>query len=1022
MNKFLESLILRPRTILMITFLLFVSGVMVYIGIVKESSPNIAMPMVIISVPFDGVSAEDAESLLIKPMEKELRDLDDIKILLSEATEGHAGITIEFVSGTDESRLLSAVREKVDKAKVNFPKGVDEPNIKQITAANQEVILTLIISGQQNYRSLVTQAEQLKTQLELLPEILEVKVIGGSDEVIDIEIDPVRIQSYQLDVASISQLIKANSALIPAGSLESEQGSLAIKIPSVFRQPNDVLSLPVVVDDVRVLTLSDIADVRFTHKKPDEKTRLNTDPSIELRIYKKSGVNILDTVGLIEAKTSALETQWPATTKVTYLHNKAEDVANMINDLQSSILSSVVLVVIVLVAALGLRSALLVGISIPISFLSGIIIISMLGYSVNMVVLFSLIMAVGMLVDGAIVVIELAQRKLQQGLDSGEAYIRAAQQMAWPIIASTATTLSAFIPLLFWPGFFGQYMKFLPITLIATLSASLVVALVIIPTLGRLLDKNPLPLDDEHGEENTHDKVVTGGNFIGFSRHYMRLLEASLLHPKKVVTSAVVILILIFNAYGSSGLGVEFFPEKDNRVIQVIIKDDGSPYSQKEQTAIVDAVYKEAIKLDYIQDVQVLVGGRDQIGALAITLLEWQHRPSSATLMTELRGILEPLAWELDILNASGPQGGKSFKLQISGLPFDELRVVNKQIQQLMSDDGRFTNIEDNGPAGGVEWHLIYDKNLAAQKQVSIKDIGTTVKLLTNGVYVGAYRPDYADEDIDIRLRLSEQYRHLSQLNHLTVNSSSGLVPIAPFISQQVKPRNNLITRVDGEQAITIQADLIEGAQLNGVLNDFEPLLKPFNVAYEFKGEAADQAESGSFLIKAFSVAVFMMAIILVTQFNSYFQVALILSAVVFSSGGVLIGLMVQQMPFSIVMSGIGVIALAGIVVNNNIVLIDTFNGLVADGLSVKDAVMNAVYLRLRPVMLTTITTILGLLPMAMGLNIDLMASVIEVDGPSSAVWGVLAMAIVWFLTFASNITLQITRCLLLLVQRFKAV
>ena len=771
MNKLLEALIERPRTILMITFLLFISGVVTYISIVKESSPNIAMPMVIISVPFEGVSAEDAESLLIKPLENQLRDLDDIKLLLSEATEGHAGITIEFISGTDEKNLLTRVREKVDKAKVEFPAGVDEANIKQVTAANQEVILTLIISGQQNYRSLVSQARQLQKQLELLPEILEVEVIGDSDEVIDVDIDPVRIQSYQLDIATISKLIQSNSALVPAGSLESEQGSLSIKIPSVFRNPEDVLSQPVVVDEHRVLTLSDIADVRFTHKMPDEKTRLNGVPSVELRIYKKSGVNILDTIDLIEGTANKLQAQWPATTKLTYLHNKAEDVKDMIDDLQSSILSSVVLVVIVLVAALGLRSAVLVGISIPISFLTGILFISALGYSVNMVVLFSLIMAVGMLVDGAIVVIELAQRKLQQGMDSGEAYIRAAQQMAWPIIASTATTLSSFVPLLFWPGFFGQFMKYLPITLIATLSASLVVALVIIPTLGRLLDKNQAQLDNKNAEKNTHDLAITDGQFEGFGRQYMRLLAASLQHPKKVVLASVAILVLIFIAYGKSGLGVEFFPDQDNRVIQVIIKDDGSPYSQQEQAAIVDKVYQQARQLNYIQDVQILVGGRDQIGALAITLVEWQERPSAQKLLTQLRALLAPLAWDIDVLNESGPQGGKSFKLEISGLPIDELRPINVKIQKLMQEDGRFTNIEDNGPAGGVEWHLLYNKTLAAQQQVSVNDIGTTVKLLTNGVHVAAYRPHYADEDIDIRLRLPEAYRHLSQLNYLTIKS-----------------------------------------------------------------------------------------------------------------------------------------------------------------------------------------------------------------------------------------------------------
>jgi multidrug efflux pump len=305
------------------------------------------------------------------------------------------------------------------------------------------------------------------------------------------------------------------------------------------------------------------------------------------------------------------------------------------------------------------------------------------------------------------------------------------------------------------------------------------------------------------------------------------------------------------------------------------------------------------------------------------------------------------------------------------------------------------------------------NKHLAAQQQVSTSDIGTVVKMLTNGVYLSAYRPDYAEEDIDIRLRLPKEDRHLSQLDQLTVNSSQGLVSIKPFVEQKIAPRNSIITRADGEQSMTISADLAPEVQLAAVLPDYITVAEEFGVRIEFKGEAADQAESGAFLMKAFMFAIFLMAIILVTQFNSFYQVFLILSAVIFSSGGVLIGLMVQQMAFSIVMSGIGVIALAGIVVNNNIVLIDTFNQLMKTGMEKNAAVIETVRLRLRPVMLTTITTILGLLPLAMGVNVDLINASIEVGGPSSSVWGVLATAIVWGLSFASVITLLITPCLL---------
>ncbi|CAA0110001.1 Multidrug resistance protein MdtC [BD1-7 clade bacterium] len=1010
MNQLLSTLIQRPRTILMVLLLLVVAGIATYISAAKESSPNIKLPLVNVSVTLDGVSPEDAESLLVKPLENELRGLDNVKNIIAEAVEGRAGISIEFDANVDDDAVLGEVREKVDKAKSEFPRDADEPVVKQITAENSETIVSVVLSGNQSYRTLLQQARGLKKQLELVPQILEVELVGDADDAIDVEVNPAKIQSYNLNVSQVADALRSSGGLVSAGSLETEKGNLTLKIPTVFRTPEDVLSQPVVVNEDRVLLVRDIADVRITYKTPEVTSWLNGSRSVELKVHKKAGQNIFHTVEAVRVVTGQFREHWPSTTEVTYIGDLSEAVDEMISDLQNSILSSVALVVIILVASLGMRSALLVAVSIPVSFLTGIVILTALGHSVNMVVLFSLIMAVGMLVDGAIVVIELAQRKLAEGKSPTDAYIEASQQMAWPIIASTATTLSAFFPLLFWPGFFGEFMKYLPITLISTLTASLVVALIIVPTIGRLIDK-PLPLYKEDNSDTASKATLA----------YMKILGHAINHPWKVFATGVILLGGIFYAYGQSGLGVEFFPQSDEKVITLIVQDDGSPYSRSEQQAIVDRVYQRVSDVEAIDNIQVHVGGKDYIGQLVITLIDWQYRPHSQDVADVLRERLADIPIDVSVVNVGGPQMGKPFQLEISGKSISELREVNEQIQTLMADIPELINVEDNGPSGGVEWELSYDKTLAAKNHVNVGDIGTSIKLLTNGVYLGAYRPDYLDEEMDIRLRLPEEQRHFQQLDFLTVASNLGQVPIAPFVTRTIMPRNDNITRVDGRQAITISADLKQGAQLNKVIEAFEPLIADFDMQYRFKGEAEDQKESGLFLVKAFTFAIFLMAIILVTQFNSYFQVSLILSAVVFSTGGVFIGLMWTGIPFTIVMSGIGIIALAGIVVNNNIVLIDTYNVLRREeAMEVREAVLHAVFLRLRPVMLTTITTILGLLPMAMGLNIDLFGGQILVDAPSSAVWTPLAVAIVAGLAFASVITLMITPCLLMIGESHK--
>ncbi len=1019
MNRLLASVIQHPRTVLMVLVLLLLAGGTTYKTIAKEASPNITLPIIEISITYEGISPENAESLLVKPLENELRGLDRLKELKAVAKEGSAHLVLEFFSNVDNRTLVSRVTEKVDRAKALFPKGADEPFIKQMTAANSTPVLTVILSGDTNYRLIVEQARELKRGIEALPSIIEVKLIGEREDVVDIEISPEKIQGYGLNISTLSQLLQRSGAIVTAGALTTENGAFSVKVPSIFKEPKDLLNHPIVTSgDNSSLLVSDIADVRFGFMPADIDTRFDNKTSVELQVYKQSGENIFDSVSAIKDLAAQFQGGWPNSTNVDYVNDTSVEVSDMIADLEGSILLSVLLVVILLVATLGIGSAVLVAISIPTSFIAGILILNGFGYSVNSVVLFSLIMAVGLLVDGAIVVIEYTQRKISEGLSGKEAYIVASQNMAWPIIASTATTLCAFVPLIFWPGYFGEFMKYLPITLIATLSASLFVALIFVPTIGRVFSgrKRTLAIKPEGKEA---EEV---GAFNGIAGRYIALLSGLIKRPLRVTLAVLSIVVAIIYSYGESGLGVDFFPEVDSRFITVVVRDDGVSYSLSEKRDKIAAMYREIADSNVVDNVRIHAGGEGEIGRLYITLTEWYDRPHSKSITTQIRKRLLPLSSTLDVLNVGGPQQGKPFQLEFSADSIVSLKESTLWAKALIQKDPRFVNVEDTGPAGGVDWSIDFDRNQIARFGVSVDDIGTMVKLVTNGVYVGTYHPPHLDEEVDIRLRFPEKDRHLTQLDRLTVNSDRGPIQLSSLIQRNPIPKVNSINRVDGHRSMSIFADLAGKTQLNTVIEELTPMLdghaKEAGVSYRFLGEAVEQSESGDFLMGAFVVALFMMGVILVTQFNSYFQVGLILSAVLLAGSGVLIGLMVKQQPFSIVMSGIGMISLAGIVVNNNIVLIDTFNKFVAQGLLVEEAILRTVYQRIRPVMLTTITTILGLMPMVLGLNISFFDQSITVGAPSSAYWNILATAIVSGLAFATVITLLLTPCLLVLGDR----
>ncbi|MDO6426273.1 efflux RND transporter permease subunit [Thalassotalea sp. 1_MG-2023] len=1019
MLTIIDGALTRTRSVLLIFILLLISGAVTYSNIAKESNPDITIPMIYVSMIHDGISPEDAERMLVRPMEKELKSIAGIKEMTAVASEGHASITLEFLAGLDPKEALADVRDKVTLAKAKLPSETEEPEVHEVTMANQVPAVTVILSGPVTERGLLTLARDLKDDIEGMKEVLEVDIGGDREDMVEIIVDPLLLESYGLDQNDIFTLVDRNNRLVPAGTMDTGKGRFAVKVPSVFESVKDLLELPIKAEGDKVITFEDVSTVRRAYKDPSTFARLNGERSISLEVKKRSGENIINTVNNVKQLIAEKQQLWPQQVVVDYVGDQSVDVKDTLSDLQNNVLSAVLLVVIVVIAALGARTALLVGLAIPGAFLTGILVLAISGLTVNIVVLFGLIMAVGMLVDGAIVVTEFADREMSEGKSKQAAYANAAKRMAWPIIASTATTLAAFAPLMFWPGMMGEFMKYLPITLIAVLTASLAMALIFVPTLGTVLGK-PRPMSDEQKQQVLDSEKGDFSQLTGFTAKYIGLLSKAIKHPWKVIMSTIVMSVVVMFLYGASELGVVFFPEVEPNSATIVVRSHGD-LSVYEKDAIMRDIEQRILPIEGIDTLYNLTGGNDIVGTFQVNFLNWQLRRKADEIIENIQKNTADMAGvELEARkNEDGPQSGKDVVIELSSRFPEQLEQAVKAIRGVLVTSGKFTDLEDTAPKPGIEWQLNIDRKKAATYGADAALVGSTVQMVTNGLKLGEYRPDDVDDELDIRVRFPQEKRSIGRLDSLRIKTSAGLVPVSSFVERVAAPKVDTIRRTDGKRVVTIQANLITGAQLLKELPVLQAKLPTLGIAptvhIELKGQNEDQQESQAFLVNAFGVALFVMAIILVTQFNSFYQAFLILSAVVFSTVGVFLALVLVQKPFGIVMGGIGVISLAGIVVNNNIVLIDTYNVLRSRGMSATDAVLSTGAQRLRPVMLTTITTILGLLPMVMQVNLDFFNRTAVYGAPSTQWWTQLATVVAGGLAFATILTLVLTPCLLML-------
>ncbi len=1017
MATLIQAAIDRSRATLMLLTLLVIGGIVAFSSLPREANPDVTIPYIYVSVTLDGISPEDAERLLIRPLEQELRSLEGVKEMSAYGSEGHASVLLEFDAGLDPQQSLQEVREKVDTVRSELPAQADEPDVQEINIS-QFPVLTVGLSGPLSEQTLIYTARNLRDQLEGIPEVLEVDIGGDREDLLEILVDPQVLDSYGLNYSDLYQLISNNNQLVAAGSIDNGAGRLTLKVPGVVSDLNDLMGMPVKVSGDTVVTFADIARIHRTFKDPTGFARINGQPALVLEISKRAGANIVDTIDQVKALLKQAEPQLPDGLEVRFITDQSKEVKSLLSDLLNNVMTAVVLVLIVMLIAMGMRPALLVGLTIPGAFLCGLLLIAALGFTLNIMVLFSLILVAGMLVDGAIVVSELADRNRLAGMAPRDAWAGAATRMAWPVIASTATTLMVFMPLLFWPGIVGEFMKYLPATVIVCLLASLAMALIFLPVMGTVTGGGKLQKADA--------SPVPAGNAV-----YRALLATLLNRPGLTLLGMLAAIVVVYVLYGAVNKGVEFFPDVEPESAQVLVhaRGDLSVYEKDEllqqvETRLagmpeVEALYARSFAY---ADSQMQ---EDVIGIIQFQFTDWDQRRPAESILTDMRQRTAGIAGlKLEFRKQEdGPSQGKPVEINFMGDNLEQVYAVVNRVQDTMKAIGGFTDIEDDRTLPGIEWRMDVNREAAARYGADISSVGSAVQLVSQGLLLTTYRPENADSEVDVRIRVPEYARTLDQLGQLTLSTRRGQVPLSLFVTLEPGPKTGTLRRIDGRRTITVKADLAEGTQLDiqlqKLLQEMPEL--PSGVAFSVGGEQEEQQEASIFLGGAFIVALLLMTLILVIQFNSLYQTLLVLSAIVFSTAGVLIGLMVTAQPFGIVMVGMGIIALAGIVVNNNIVLIDTYNRLRKDGLDATKAALETGCLRLRPVLLTALTTVLGLMPMVLGVNVNLLEPSLGIGAPSTQWWTQLSSAIAGGLTFATLLTLLLTPCMLVLGERIRS-
>ncbi|MEZ5792479.1 MAG: efflux RND transporter permease subunit [Nitratireductor sp.] len=1007
-----EYAIRNARLTISVLLFFLVAGSLAYISIPKEAEPDIQIPIIYVSLSFQGISPEDSERLLLRPMETKLKSITGIKEMRSTAYQGGGNVVVEFQAGANLNKALDDVRNKVSDAKRDLPDGADEPTVNEVNISEFPV-LVVTLSGDVPERALTVAARAMRDRIEEVPGVLDAALQGAREDLVEIIIDPVKLSSYGLQLDQMIGAVRANNSLVAAGALEGGEGRYPVKVPSLIETVEDVANLPIVAGPNAVVRARDLATIRSTYKDAETIARLNGKPAIAIEVSKRTGANLVETVDDVKVVAEDFAKLLPPGAIVSFSQDKSTNIRQLLGDLENSVLTAVILVFIVILYALSGRASLLIGLAIPASFLMGILGLSLAGMTINIVVLFSLILAVGMLVDDAIIVTEFAERRMAEGMPKDEAFALASHRMAGPVIAATMTRVAAFSPLLFWPGIVGEFMKYMPITLIATLSASMLYALVFTPTLGAIFAK---PVVEEGPAK---DGI------------YMWVVGKAVKHPFIVLTLGIGLLVAVPVAYGKYGNGAEFFPDVEPDYGLLYVHARGN-LSIEEKDAAVRQAEQRILGWPGIKTVYTRVGkaggaggqqvAEDVVGVIQYEFVDWRERKPANDILADLRVAMQGIPGvEVEVsVPQAGPPTGKAIQVRLGAVDPQNLNQAAHDVAKMLANTPDVIDISDGLPPPGVDWELNVDRTKAARYGIGPGSVGTVVQLVTTGLKLTDYRPAGTDDAVDIRLRLPQDRRTLATLDQLRVETPQGAVPISNFVTREPAKSTGILNRIDGTRTVTVQAGIKEGVQSDAVRKSVVTQLEAMGlenkgVRWKLAGEDEEQKAAGEFLAKAAGAAVFLIFVVLLAQFNNFMSVGLVLSAVVMSTIGVFLGLMIMDQPFGVVMTGIGIIALAGVVVNNNIVLIDTYDHLRREGWDKLDAILQTCRERARPVVLTAVTAILGVLPIAFAVNLEILNHETTFGAPSTQWWISLSSAIVFGLAFSTVLTLIVTPSMLMI-------
>ncbi len=1018
----------RQVTVLALLVFIVIAGVYFYITLPRESFPDITIPYVFVTTTYEGVAPQDMEKLITIPIERKLKGIADVEEIRSTSAEGISTVAIKFLPSVNIDDAVQKVRDKVDQAKSDLPADLpDDPVIQEVNFSDLPVI-RVVLSGPFSLRRLQKFGEDIEDRIESIPGVLDVRISGGLEREIHVEFDLDRVRAYKVPFSSLINAVTRSNVNLPGGSIDIGQAKYLVRMPEDFKHPSEIFSIVAFVKDGRPVYLRDLAFIRDSFKDPISRSRINGEQSVTLAVQKRSGENIVRITDEVKKAVQQMRPLLPPSLKIDLTSDMSNDVRLLLSDLENNILSGLILVIAVIFAFIGGRSAIFVALAIPYSMFMTFSLLAGLDVTMNMVVLFSLILALGMLVDNGIVIVENIYRHMQEGKSRQDAALIGTNEVAWPVITSTLTTLGAFFPMLFWPGILGEFMGYLPLTLILALSSSLFVALVINPVLSARYQTAKAPASPS--QTSSREPLV--------KRVYLSLLNWSLDHRLIIVLMAFLLLVGSIASFSFFGKGTEFFPDTEPRRAYIHIKaPEGTNLDASDKlVAQVEKVVSQYKDIRYVISNIGSVGGDPfsqggtgtHISLVALDFKDFhdRSRPSSEIVKEVRQRLLNTInGAEVQVeKEKEGPPTGPPVNIEISGKDILTLGNLAARVRKKIEDIPGLVDLKDNFVKGKPEIHVRIDKEKAALLGLDTYTIAHTVKAAINGVKVGVYRE--GKEQYDIIARLPERERHsVESIERITISGPHGEpIPLTSVAHVSLQSGLGAIMRLDQKRVVTISGD-VSGRLANDIIRDIDKRLAndfdwPRGYTYRFTGEQREQEKAQRFLSKAFVSVLFIIFLILITQFNSFLTPFIILASVLLSLIGVFIGLIVTGTAFGIIMTGIGVISLAGVVVNNAIVLIDYYNQLMIRGLPPREAIIRAGIVRFRPVMLTAITTILGLIPMATGVSFDFRKLSWDIGGESSQWWGPMAIAVIFGLALATLLTLVVVPVLCSLAQNLE--